>query len=87
MERLNQLRYRVPPIYIYIYIYTTSWKVAGSSSDEVIYFFLNLPNPSSRNTALKFTQPLTEMSTRSFWGKARSASKANILNTICEQIF
>jgi hypothetical protein len=30
--------------------YATSWKVAGSSPDEVD--FLNLPNPSSRTMAL-----------------------------------
>jgi hypothetical protein len=46
--------------------YATSWKVAGSSPDEVDLF--NLPNPSSRTMALGTTQPLIEMSTRNLPG-------------------
>jgi hypothetical protein len=34
----------------------------------LIFFFFNLPNPASRTMVLGFTQPLTEMSTSSFWG-------------------
>jgi hypothetical protein len=46
----------------------TSRKVAVSIPDEVIEFF-NLPDLSSRNIALRSTQPLTEMSTRNLpWG-------------------
>jgi hypothetical protein len=41
-------------------------KVAGSSPDEVNFFYL--PNPSSRTMALGSTQPLTEMSTRKIPG-------------------
>jgi hypothetical protein len=49
--------------------YATSRKVVGSIPDEVIGFFFNLPNPSSRTMALGSTQPLTQMSTRNFrWG-------------------
>jgi hypothetical protein len=48
---------------------TTSRKVAGSNTDEVIEFF-NWPNTSSRIMALGSTQPPTEPSTRNFpWGK------------------
>jgi hypothetical protein len=42
-------------------------KVAGSSPDEVDFFF-NSPNPSSRTVALGPTQHLTEMSTRNLPG-------------------
>jgi hypothetical protein len=50
-------------------------------------FFLNLPNPSSRNRPWGFTQPLTEMSTRSreimFLGsRARPVRKADNLTTM-----
>jgi hypothetical protein len=38
--------------------YATSWKVMGSSPDEVDFF--NLSNPSSRTIALGLTQPLTK---------------------------
>jgi hypothetical protein len=41
---------------------------AGSSPDEVIGFFFNLSNPSSRTMALGSTQPLTEMSARNLPG-------------------
>jgi hypothetical protein len=46
--------------------YSRSRKVAGSSTDQVDFFF-NLPNPASRTMALGSTQPLTEMSTRNFY--------------------
>jgi hypothetical protein len=50
-------------------------------------FFFNLHNPSNRNMALEFTQPLTEMSTRRFFGgKARWASKAYNHTVICESL-
>jgi hypothetical protein len=66
--------------------YATSWKVAGSIPDEVIGFF-NLPNPFSRNMALRSTQPLTEMSTRNYpGGKGLPALKADNLTAICEPI-
>jgi hypothetical protein len=42
-------------------------KVAGSSPDELDFFF-NLPNPSSRTKALGSTQPLIVMSTRNILG-------------------
>jgi hypothetical protein len=47
--------------------YDTSRKVAGSSPDEVDFFF-NLPNPSTRTLALESTLPLTEMSARNIPG-------------------
>jgi hypothetical protein len=57
---------------------------AGSSPDEVIFFF-NLPNPSSRTMALGSTQPLTEMRIRNLpGGKVRLARKADNLTAICE---
>jgi hypothetical protein len=49
----------------------SSWmarKVAGSSSEEVIDFFFNLRNPSSRTMALGLSEPLLEMSTRNLPG-------------------
>jgi hypothetical protein len=46
--------------------YATSRKAAGSNPDRFIAFFS--PNPSSRNMALGFTQPLTEMSTMNIPG-------------------
>jgi hypothetical protein len=65
---------------------TTSRKVAGSIPDEVTEF-LNLPNPSSRTTALGSTQPLTEMSTRNLpGGKGRPARGADNLTAIYEPI-
>jgi hypothetical protein len=50
----------------------TSRKFAGSIPDGVIVFF-SLPNPSSRTTALGFTQALTEMSTMSIPGAVGKA--------------
>jgi hypothetical protein len=69
--------------------YAASRKVAGSIPDEVIgLFFVNLPNPPSRNMALRSTLPLMEMSTRNLpgWrgGKGRPACKADNLTAICE---
>jgi hypothetical protein len=47
--------------------------------------FFNLPNPSRRTIALGFTQSLTDMSIRrSFWGKARPASKTDNLTVTYE---
>jgi hypothetical protein len=43
-------------------------EVAGSIPDEVIGFFFNSRNPSSRTMAIRSTQPLTEMSTRNLPG-------------------
>jgi hypothetical protein len=64
---------------------TTSQKVAGSISDEVIGFF-NWPNLSSCIIALGSTQPLTERSTRNFpGGKEWPARKADNF-TVCESI-
>jgi hypothetical protein len=49
------------------------------------WIIFNLPNPSSRTMALGSTQPLTEMSTRSFpGGKKRSALRADNLAAIYE---
>jgi hypothetical protein len=45
----------------------TSWKVAGSIPDGVIWIFY-WRNPSGRTMALGLTQPLTEMSTGIFPG-------------------
>jgi hypothetical protein len=56
----------------------------GSIPEEFITFF-NLPNPSSRNTALGSTQPLTEMSTSNLpVGKGRPVRKADNLIAICK---
>jgi hypothetical protein len=49
---------------VYMYYNATSWNVLGLNSDVIEFFFPNLSNPSSRTTALAFTQPLTEMSIR-----------------------
>jgi hypothetical protein len=52
---------------------------------RIRWFFFNLPNPSSRTMALESTQPLTEMSTRSFHGgKKRPARRADNLAAINE---
>jgi hypothetical protein len=49
--------------------------------------FPNLPNPSSRTTALRSTKPLTEMNTRNLpGGKGRPEGKADNLTAICEPI-
>jgi hypothetical protein len=59
---------------------------AGSIPDEVTRFF-NWPNPSSRNTALESTQPVTGMSIRNLPGsKGRPAREADNLTAICEPI-
>jgi hypothetical protein len=69
-----------------------SWRhaVAGSRPMRWMSFF-NLPNPSSHTMALRFTQPLTEMSIRSrkimFLGRrTRSVRRADNLTAICEPI-
>jgi hypothetical protein len=68
--------------------YATSWKIAGSSPNEVD--ISNLPNPSSCTVALGSTQPLTEMSTRNLplggGSKGHLACKADNLTAICELI-
>jgi hypothetical protein len=57
-------------------------KVAGSSPDEVAFFYL--PNSSSRTMALGSTQPLAEMSTRNLpGGKGWPSCKAD-LTAICK---
>jgi hypothetical protein len=51
--------------------------------DEVDFF--NFPNPCSRTMALGLTQPLSEMSSRSFTGgKKRPTRRADNLTAICE---
>jgi hypothetical protein len=51
------------------------------------HLIFQLPNPSSRNMALWFTQRLTEMSTRNLpVGKERPALKTDNLITISEPI-
>jgi hypothetical protein len=53
-------------------------------SDEVNFFFFNLPHPSSRTMALGSIQPLTKMSTRELpGGKKRPARRADKLAAIC----
>jgi hypothetical protein len=50
-------------------------------------FFIDLPNPSSHNMALTFTQPLTEVSTRNIFGRQSAyAHRADNLTIISEQI-
>jgi hypothetical protein len=50
-------------------------------------YFVNSPNPSSRNMALGSTQPLTEISTRNLpGGKGWSVRRADNLTSICELI-
>jgi hypothetical protein len=67
--------------------YVTSWSVAGSIPDEVIGFFFNLPNLSSRTMALGSIPSLTEMNTTNLpGGKGRLAREAEKLTTICEPI-
>jgi hypothetical protein len=61
-------------------------KVAASFPDEVIGFF-NRPHPSSRTMTLGSTQPLIEMSTKTFpWGKKRPTLAADNLTAISESI-
>jgi hypothetical protein len=40
--------------------------------------FFNLPNPSSRTTALESTQPVTEMSTRNCLGGKKSCRRVGM---------
>jgi hypothetical protein len=65
--------------------YDTSRNVAGSSLSEAIGYF-NLPNPSSRTTALASTQPLTEISTTNLPGSKGRPARTADLTSICEQI-
>jgi hypothetical protein len=59
----------------------------GSIPDEVIGFFFNVPNPSSRTMTLGSAQPVTEMSTRNLpGGEGRPARKADNLTAICELV-
>jgi hypothetical protein len=49
--------------------------------------FFNLPNPSSRTTSLRSTQPLREKSSRNLHGgKERPARKVDNLTAICDLI-
>jgi hypothetical protein len=67
--------------------YVTSRKVVGWIPDEVIGFFFNLPNPSSRTMALGSTQSLREKSIRNIpGGKGRPARTADNLTANCEPI-
>jgi hypothetical protein len=57
-------------------IYCLSWKVAGLNLNEVTGSS-NLPNSSSQNIVLGFTQPLTEKSSKNILGgKAQLEHKA-----------
>jgi hypothetical protein len=58
--------------------YATSRRAAGSIPDEVIEFFFNWSNPSSRNMALGSTQPLTEMSTRNLPGGRKGGRRVGL---------
>jgi hypothetical protein len=59
MRLLNLFKNYIVHYMFWFRHYVTSWKVAGSSPNEVDTF--NLPNPSSRTMALGSTHPLTEM--------------------------
>jgi hypothetical protein len=62
---------------------------AGKSWAQVPmgWISFNLPNPSSRITALGSTQPLIDMSTRNLrGGKGRPAGKADNFTAIFESI-
>jgi hypothetical protein len=61
--------------------YATNRQVEGSIPDVIGFF--NVPNPSSRVTALGPTQPVTEISISNLPGPAR---KADNLTAICEPI-
>jgi hypothetical protein len=54
--------------------YATIWNVAGSIPNEVIGFFINFPNPSSRTMATK-----RNGYQESYWRKVRSARKADLI--------
>jgi hypothetical protein len=58
---------------IWLRHYATIRKVAGSSPDEVEYFY-----PTSRTMALKATQPLTEMSTRNLPGGVKGGRRVRL---------
>jgi hypothetical protein len=63
---------------------------AGRSQDQLtirwIFFFFNLPKPSSRTMALGSSQPLTEMSTRILLGLKGGWHIGLTLAAICEPI-
>jgi hypothetical protein len=64
--------------------YATHQKVVGLIPNKVTGYF-NGPNPSSCTTALRSTQPVTQMSTRKLPGcKGRPMRKADNLTTICK---
>jgi hypothetical protein len=68
-------------------VQTILMNIAGLRPDEMDFFFLNLPYPSSRIMALISTRPLTEMSTRNLpGGKGRPARRADKFTAICEPI-
>jgi len=78
-----------PPIFIYCGTRWRSWlrhcatsrKVAGSIPDGVTGI-LHWRNPFGPTMALEYTQPLTEMSTRTIsWGLRRPVRKADNLTT------
>jgi hypothetical protein len=53
----------------------------------MLFDLFNVPNPSSRNIALRLTQPLTEMSTSNLLAdKAQPAHKADNPPSSCEPI-
>jgi hypothetical protein len=62
------------------------YKLEGRRFESRIkWTFFNSPNPSSRTMALRFTKPLTEMSTRNFpVGKKRLGRRADNLAAIYE---
>jgi hypothetical protein len=58
--------------------YVTSRKVAGSSPDEVDFFF-NWPNPFGSTMVLGSTQPLTEMSTKNLPGGVKGGRRVRLI--------
>jgi hypothetical protein len=67
--------------------YVISRKVSRSSLDEVIEFFLNLHNPSSRTLALGMTASNRNQYQEMFLeSRARQALKADNLTAICVRI-
>jgi hypothetical protein len=58
-----------------------------SHPDDIFWFF-NLPNPSSRTMVLVLTQPLTTVSVMNpKWDKGTSEHKADNLTAVYELIF
>jgi hypothetical protein len=65
--------------------YATSQKVVGSIPDVIGLF--NWPNPSSLAMALRWTQPLAEMSARNLpGGKGWWVREADTFTAICENV-